>query len=104
MRMHGRKVLITGGASGIGLATARRFVAEGAKVAVLDRDGKALARLGSEVHKAQADVTDAVEVRASVDEAAQALGGLDGLVNAAGVSPFCTFAQMTLEEWWRVLS
>jgi NAD(P)-dependent dehydrogenase (short-subunit alcohol dehydrogenase family) len=104
MRMHGRKVLITGGASGIGLATARRFVAEGAKVAVLDRDGKALARLGSEVHKAQADVTDAVEVRVSVDEAAQALGGLDGLVNAAGVSPFRTFADMTLDEWRRVLS
>jgi NAD(P)-dependent dehydrogenase (short-subunit alcohol dehydrogenase family) len=49
-------------------------------------------------------VTDEVEVRASVDDAARALGGLDGLVNAAGVSPFRAFADMTLAEWRRVLS
>jgi NAD(P)-dependent dehydrogenase (short-subunit alcohol dehydrogenase family) len=104
MRMQGRKVLITGGASGIGLATARRFVAEGAKVAVLDRDAKALAALDGEFFSTITDVTDQPGVHAGVEKAATALGGLDGLVNAAGVSPFRTFADMTLEEWRRVLS
>lgn len=104
MRMQGRKVLITGGASGIGLATARRFVAEGAKVALLDRDGKALSEVEGNLFSIVADVTDQARVRAGVDEAVSALGGLDGLVNAAGVSPFCAFADMTLAEWRRVLS
>lgn len=102
--MQGRKVLITGGASGIGLATARRFVAEGAKVAVLDRNAEALAALDGEFFSTITDVTDQPGVHAAVEKAATALGGLDGLVNAAGVSPFRTFADMTLEEWRRVLS
>lgn len=104
MRMQGRKVLITGGASGIGLATARRFVAEGARVALLDRDAQGLARAGEDLLKVRADVTDEREVRGGVEQAVRALQGLDGLVNAAGVSPFRSFADTTLEEWRRVLS
>lgn len=48
-RMQGRRVLITGGASGIGLASARRFVAEGARVALLDRDSEGLAAAAREL-------------------------------------------------------
>jgi NAD(P)-dependent dehydrogenase (short-subunit alcohol dehydrogenase family) len=104
--MRGRRVLVTGGASGIGLATARRFVAEGAGVALLDRDA---AKLDSVVRDLQcsgvcADVTDEQEVSRAVDEAARALGGLDGLVNAAGISFWRGFAELTFEEWRRMLS
>lgn len=108
MRMRGRRVLITGGASGIGLATARRFVAEGASVALLDRDREGLAaaarELGDAARTVVADVTIESDVRAAVKEAADALNGLDGLVNAAGISVWRSFADMTFEEWRRILS
>ena len=106
--MNGRKVLITGGASGIGLATARRFVDEGARVALLDRDpsglDQALQALGEAAVAVHADVTDEPNVRAAVEEAVHALRGLDGLVNSAGVSFWRSFADLTFEEWRRTLS
>src|SRR5512143_2159376 len=106
--MRDRKVLITGGASGIGLATARRFVAEGARVALLDCDadklGAAARDLGDHAMAVQADVTNESQVRKAVDEATHALQGLDGLVNAAGISFWRSFAELTFEEWRRMLS
>ncbi len=108
MRMQGRRVLVTGGASGIGLATARRFIAEGARVALLDRDDKALAsaatELGDKAWTVHADVTSESDVGAAVEGAANTLGGLDGLVNAAGISVWRNFADLTFEEWRRILS
>lgn len=108
MRMRGRKVLVTGGASGIGLATARRFVGEGARVALLDRDREALARaateLGEKCCTMCADVTSQSEVNAAVNGAVESLQGLDGLVNAAGISSWRAFAELTFEEWRRILS
>lgn len=108
MRLPGRRVLITGGASGIGLATARKFIAEGARVALLDRDAEALAAaaksLGDKAWTVRADVTSESEVAASVKAAVGALGGLDGLVNAAGISAWRSVAELTFEEWRRILS
>lgn len=108
MRLAGRKVLITGGASGIGLATARRFVAEGARVALLDRDREGLERavhaLGKVAVVVPADVTDEAQVASAVEEASRALEGLDGLVNSAGISFWRSFADLTFEEWRRTLS
>ncbi len=108
MRMQGRRVLITGGASGIGLATAQRFVAEGARVALLDRDEAGLAKaaeaLGEKAWTVRADVTSESEVNAAVKNAVDALGSLDGLVNAAGISVWRNFADLTFEEWRRILS
>jgi len=80
-RLSGRKILITGGASGIGRATCELFVREGAAVAVLDR---ATAHIAG-AHSITADVADATSVTHAMRQAAQELGGLDGLVNAAGV-------------------
>ena len=80
-RLTGRKILITGGASGIGRATCALFVQEGASVVVLDRNIANIA----DVRTIAADVSDAGSVTRAMQEAAQALGGLDGLVNAAGV-------------------
>lgn len=108
MRLNGRKVLITGGASGIGLATARRFVGEGARVALLDRDSTGLERaiqvLGETAVAVQADVMDEANVHAAVEQAVQAMQGLDGLVNSAGISFWRSFADLTFEEWRRTLS
>lgn len=112
-------VLVTGGASGIGLATAREFAARGARVAVLDRDlpapgqgpagGSASgyehtgqARTGHGLHCVVADVTDDAAVRRAVDEAADVFGGLDVLVNNAGVGAQGTVEDNTDEEWRRV--
>lgn len=106
--MQDRKVLITGGASGIGLATARRMAGEGARVALLDCDAERLAAAARELGYAsltvRADVTDAGEVQSAVDHAADALQGLDGLVNAAGVSLWRSLGEMTLQEWRHILS
>jgi NAD(P)-dependent dehydrogenase (short-subunit alcohol dehydrogenase family) len=106
--MRDRKMLVTGGASGIGLASARRFVAEGARVALLDCDagrlGASARELGTRVTAVQADVTDEAQVQKAVGEAARALQGLDGLVNSAGTSFWRSFAELSFEEWRRMLS
>lgn len=96
---EGLRALVTGGASGIGRATAELLAARGAQVAVLDLDpspvtGPLLAR--------RADVTDDVSVREAVAALAVELGGLDVLVNNAGVGAQGTVADNDDEEWHRV--
>lgn len=103
MRLRDRRVLVTGAASGIGLAVARLFTQEGARVAMLDRDEARLSKVGGAVSLV-CDVADERRVRASVAEAASALGGLDGVVNCAGVDLMRPFEEMTTEEWTRVLT
>ncbi len=95
----GIRALVTGGASGIGLATARHLAAEGAEVAVLDRadsgpDGMVYV---------QADLTDDAAVRAAVQRAVDPLGGLDVLVNNAGIGAQGGVEDNGDEEWHRVL-
>ncbi|HEY7436244.1 MAG TPA: SDR family oxidoreductase, partial [Methylomirabilota bacterium] len=105
MRLGGRRVLVTGAASGIGLATARLFRSEGARVAMLDRDEAALGK--ERVDGATVlvcDVGDERQVRAAVAEAAAALGGLDGVVNSAGIDLMRPFEEMTAAEWARVMA
>src|SRR5664279_2976953 len=79
-RLEGRKILVTGGASGIGKATAALFVREGARVAVLDRQATTPDGIFIAV-----DVADPDSVQQAVRQAETALGGLDGVVNAAGI-------------------
>ena len=104
MRMRDRRVLVTGGASGIGLETARLLVAEGARVALLDQDAGGVEVAARELGAAAvvADVTEEAAVRRAVAEAAAALGGLDGVVNSAGVSLWRPFAETSFEEWRRI--
>jgi len=96
----GLAALVTGGASGIGLATARLLAGRGARVAVLDTDP---ADTGGGLISVIADVTDDEAVRRAVDEAATALGGLDILVNNAGIGATGTVADNPDAEWHRVL-
>lgn len=105
-RLEGRKLLITGGASGIGLAAAQLFAAEGGRVAILDRDGEALARAQRDLQcfTFVADVTREEEVAQAVSDSAAALGGLDGLVNAAGISFWRSFDDLTYAQWRQIMS
>jgi 2-keto-3-deoxy-L-fuconate dehydrogenase len=98
-----RRVLITGGASGIGAACVRRFQADGCSVAVLDRDERGLATSPAEL-ALHVDVSDAGAVEASVGEAASGLGGLDVVVAAAGIAARGTVAATEPADWDRVLA
>jgi NAD(P)-dependent dehydrogenase (short-subunit alcohol dehydrogenase family) len=100
-----RVALVTGGGSGIGRAIAARLVAEGACVVVADRDGEAAARVARELGSADVavpvtvDVTDAGAVEAAVDEAALAFGGVDLVVNNAGLSISKPLLETTDADW-----
>ena len=98
MRLENRRILITGGGSGIGLETARLAVAEGARVAILDRSPASLQRARDEVPQASAiacDVSDEAAVARAVEQAAAELGGLDGVANVAGIGTRRSFEETT---------
>ncbi|MBZ5719730.1 MAG: SDR family oxidoreductase [Acidobacteriia bacterium] len=106
--LKGKRVLITGGASGIGAATAARFLEEGSAVCVLDRDGKARAEIQRQLPAlagaVDADVSNLKQVQAAFAEAIQMMGGVDVLVNNAGISIRHNFLDITPEEWDKVIA
>ncbi|MBO0772047.1 MAG: SDR family oxidoreductase [Actinobacteria bacterium] len=103
--MNGRAVLVTGASRGIGRAIAEGFARAGDRVAIHHRDsadvaGQVLAGLPGTGHTVvQADLTDAAAVRWAVDQASDALGGLDVLVNNAGVFTAHPVTSVSYEEW-----
>jgi NAD(P)-dependent dehydrogenase (short-subunit alcohol dehydrogenase family) len=105
--LRNKRVLITGGAGGIGKATARRFLEEGSQVAILDRDQDALARANGELPElagtVRADVSDASSVASAFSELKSILGGLDILINNAGISIRHSFLDIPPDEWKRVI-
>jgi meso-butanediol dehydrogenase/(S,S)-butanediol dehydrogenase/diacetyl reductase len=109
-RMRGladKRVVITGGARGIGMSTAVRFLEEGSRVAVLDLDAGALLSLKERLpgldHCAPVDVSRADDVARAFRELDEAFGGLDVLINNAGISIRHRFLDITPAEWRKVM-
>jgi len=106
--LESKRVLITGGASGIGAATAARFLEEGSSVCVLDRDAKGREQIQKQLPKLAgtlaADVSKLKEVQSAFDDAVRIMGGVDVLINNAGISIRHDFLKITPEEWDKVLA
>jgi NAD(P)-dependent dehydrogenase (short-subunit alcohol dehydrogenase family) len=106
-RLDGRRVLVTGAASGIGRATAVRLASEGATVACVDRDKRGLDDVVDEIGgAARPYVLDLLErdaIAPTVDAAVSDLGGLDGLCNIAAVAGFRMDLEQTIDDWDRII-
>ena len=105
--LKGKHVLVTGGASGIGQATATRFLEEGAAVCVLDRSAEARERVGLELpglaNVIDADVSDLGQVQAALEQAIECMGSVDVVINNAGISIRHDFLDITPQEWDEVV-
>jgi len=108
--LTGKVAFVTGGSRGIGLAIARAFVEQGAAVVItgtdnvrLDAASRDLASGGATVLPLRADVRRYQDVDAAMSDAVAKLGGLDVLVNNAGVGVFRSVATMSLDEWQRII-
>jgi len=103
-----KRILITGGASGIGAATAARFLEEGSQVCILDRDAKACAAIRQQLPAISeaiiADVTNLMQVEAAFADAVRVMDGVDVLINNAGISIRHNFLDITPEEWDKVIA
>ena len=106
--LKAKRVLITGGASGIGAATAARFLEEGSVVCVLDREAEAQRNIQRELPTLtgtlDADVSNLKQVQTAFAEAIRLMGGVDVLVNNAGISIRHNFLDITPEEWDKVIA
>ena len=99
-RLDGRRIVITGAASGIGRATAERFLAEGASVALLDRNGQALtAAFEGRGRCFAVDISDEEAVAQVTEQAARDMGGIDGVVNAAGIMGKGSILEVPADEF-----
>ncbi|MFN8037301.1 MAG: SDR family NAD(P)-dependent oxidoreductase [Acidimicrobiia bacterium] len=103
--LDGARAIVTGGASGIGRATCRRMVAEGAAVAVFDRDAAGARAVAAEIggHAFVVDVADAAAMAATVTTAVDRLGGCSILFNNAGIGDSSTLHEYTLERWREIV-
>lgn len=104
-RLKGRRIVITGAASGIGRATAQLFAAEGASLVLLDRNAENLEDTARAVGGTAfaTDITDEASVAQAVARGADAMGGIDGVVNAAGIQIRGSVLEVDAAEWRRVL-
>jgi len=105
--LKGKRVLITGGARGIGEATAARFLEEGAQVLILDRDEEGCRLIAQRMPKLQgavvADVSDPNDVAQAFGKIDNLLNGLDVLINNAGISMRHSFLDIKPEKWLKII-
>jgi len=105
--MSERVALVTGAARGIGLATTQRFLREGWKVVMVDRDGDELTKVAQGLNAAMpiiADVSLPDQVDSYISETEKRFGRLDALVNNAGVADFGPIAETTFERWRTIMA
>jgi NAD(P)-dependent dehydrogenase (short-subunit alcohol dehydrogenase family) len=104
--LDGRKIVVTGAASGIGRTTAALLVSEGARLALLDRDAAALQSFAAEIGGVAcvADISDEASVNAAITQAAERMGGIDGVVNAAGITTGRSVDDTDAALWSRVIA
>jgi 3-oxoacyl-[acyl-carrier protein] reductase len=106
-RLKDKVAIITGGANGIGKATAKKFIEEGAKVAIWDitkEKGEETAQeLGNNIKFYQVDTTSFEQVEKAAKQTHQDFGKIDILINNAGITQDATLAKMTIEQWQKVL-
>jgi NAD(P)-dependent dehydrogenase (short-subunit alcohol dehydrogenase family) len=102
-QLEGLRGVITGGARGIGRELVAAFAAEGAQVAILDAEPIDDGAAGPEAYSAVVDVTDAPDVRDAIDEADDRLGGLDFLVNNAGIRHISPLLDHPVDLWRRTI-
>jgi NAD(P)-dependent dehydrogenase (short-subunit alcohol dehydrogenase family) len=104
-RLAGRRILVTGASSGMGRAIAKLFAAEGAKLTLVDWNGAGVKKVARDADALAitADVSSPSEVEAFVAEAARRMGGLDGIVNAAGIYSRVPVAEVTPEVWHKIM-
>jgi NAD(P)-dependent dehydrogenase (short-subunit alcohol dehydrogenase family) len=105
-KLEGRRIVVTGAASGMGLTIARLFAEEGAALALLDRNEAGVVALAGElgVSGYACDVADRSAVDRVVAKAGEDLGGIDGVVNAAGILITKQFDDLDAESWDRMLA
>jgi NAD(P)-dependent dehydrogenase (short-subunit alcohol dehydrogenase family) len=105
-RFQGRRIYLTGAASGIGLATARLLAEGGAALALIDNNAAELERAAADTHGRAfvTDLRDGAAIDASVAAAAQALGGLDGVINCAGLAHGALLDQLEPSDWERIIA
>jgi len=104
-RLRGRRIIITGAASGIGRSTALLFAQEGASLALFDRDASGLALTARDTggHPLEVDISNEDQISKAAESASTRLGGIDGIVNAAGIMPHGSVAETPVAVWRRTL-
>jgi 3-oxoacyl-[acyl-carrier protein] reductase len=107
-RLKDKVAVITGGANGIGKATAEKFIAEGAKVAIWDivkeKGEEAAKELGNNTKFYQVDTTSFEQVEKAAKQTHQDFGKIDILINNAGITMDATLSKMSIEQWQKVLN
>src|SRR4051794_10871936 len=107
----GRMVVVTGAASGMGLAIGQRLAGDGYRVALLDRDGRSAEEAADEIRNnggtalgLAVDVRDRGQVDAAMDKVRSELGPVEILVTSAGIDEFMKFTEISVDDWNRMLA
>src|SRR3954464_16002858 len=112
MDFEQKVVLVTGGAGGIGRATAKEFASLGARVAIIDINHESLTKAAADiaaettgvVHPIMCDISNESNVKAAVDEVVQQWGRVDVIVNNAGLMLFKPLEEQTIDDWQKIFA